>query len=349
LSGPSHEELEVSIFGPGVGECIVLHVGSGQWIIVDSCLDPDTRAPVALTYLATIGVALDQVVAVVATHWHDDHTRGIADVVQACRKATFFCSAALGKKEFFSLVAAAPRLQLKAGAGSGVDEMRRVLLYLKESKRGIQFSAANQILHRSNTPVNCVVEALSPSSGTQLRALLAFAPKQFKAMGSVPNPGPNESSVALHVTFGKLGVLLGADLEVGTSDAMGWRATVANPRNAAHLPAGIVKVAHHGSEGADHAPAWSKFVAPSAHLALTPFNSSRLPRPGDIRRLKGRSPFVFHASPAPRKKLQFDKATERTLGGIKILKRLTRMGRIRFRGSADGEIKWDLDGAAQQL
>jgi hypothetical protein len=143
---------------------------------------------------------------------------------------------------------------LKAGTGSGVDEMAGVLNHLLETGRSVEFRAANQIIYRSSTPVACQIEALSPSSTSQLRALLALAPQVFEAKGAIPNPGPNELSVALHVSFGQTGALLGADLETGTSDRVGWRAIVQNPRNA-QAALGIVKVPHHGSAGAHHEPA----------------------------------------------------------------------------------------------
>ena len=40
---PRTDELEVSLFGPGVGECVIVHLGAGEWMVVDSCLDPATR------------------------------------------------------------------------------------------------------------------------------------------------------------------------------------------------------------------------------------------------------------------------------------------------------------------
>ena len=46
---PERSEIEVSLFGPGYGESIVLHLGENLWLIVDSCLDPLTRDPAPLT------------------------------------------------------------------------------------------------------------------------------------------------------------------------------------------------------------------------------------------------------------------------------------------------------------
>lgn len=97
---PQPHEIEISLFGPGYGECIVAHLGAGEWMIVDSCIDKSAR-PAALEYLRTIGVNASQHVKwVLATHWHDDHIRGLSDIVSECESAEFACSMALRNKEF---------------------------------------------------------------------------------------------------------------------------------------------------------------------------------------------------------------------------------------------------------
>ena len=35
LEAPAAGELEVSLFGPGFGEALALHIGAGKWILVD--------------------------------------------------------------------------------------------------------------------------------------------------------------------------------------------------------------------------------------------------------------------------------------------------------------------------
>ena len=80
---PGSHEIEVSVFGPGFGESIVVHLGSGRWMIVDSCLARSTKEPAALDYLQEIGVDVSANVRfVVSTHWHDDHIRGLAKVYE---------------------------------------------------------------------------------------------------------------------------------------------------------------------------------------------------------------------------------------------------------------------------
>jgi glyoxylase-like metal-dependent hydrolase (beta-lactamase superfamily II) len=92
---PESYELEISLFGPGIGESIVAHLGDGDWIVVDSCKDRKSRQPVALQYLNSLGVDVaNKVKLVVATHWHDDHIKGLAEVLRAAEKAEFVSSAA---------------------------------------------------------------------------------------------------------------------------------------------------------------------------------------------------------------------------------------------------------------
>ena len=46
---PGRREFELTLLGPGYGESIVLHVGDGIWILVDSCLDTVAPCQVRMT------------------------------------------------------------------------------------------------------------------------------------------------------------------------------------------------------------------------------------------------------------------------------------------------------------
>ena len=70
---PQADQIEISLFGPGFGECCLIHLGSGQWVVIDSCLHSDTGEPAALYYLRQISVEpADTIRLIIATHWHDD-------------------------------------------------------------------------------------------------------------------------------------------------------------------------------------------------------------------------------------------------------------------------------------
>ena len=161
---------------------------------------------------------------------------------------------------------------------------------------------------------------------SQTRAFVGFAPVVRAPKRAIPNPGPNELlSVVLHVQLGSSVALLGADLETGSSDEVGWRAVMSNRYRPA-AAAAVVKVAHHGSAGADHPPAWTSLVGREPHVGVTPFHSSRLPRPGDLARLAARTPHVFHASPKATRVVRLDPTSERALEGIKIRDRIGSLG-----------------------
>ena len=75
---PNADQVEVTLLGPGYGECAVIHLGNGHWALIDSCLDSDTGRPAALSYLEGMGVdPATAVRLVLATHCHDDHVGGM--------------------------------------------------------------------------------------------------------------------------------------------------------------------------------------------------------------------------------------------------------------------------------
>jgi glyoxylase-like metal-dependent hydrolase (beta-lactamase superfamily II) len=101
---PDADELEVSVFGPGVGECVLLHVGDGEWFVIDSCLERKTRRPVALAHLDSLGVPAHRIRGIVVTHWHDDHVRGVAKIAEEAVNARVFLSLALQRQEFLAII-----------------------------------------------------------------------------------------------------------------------------------------------------------------------------------------------------------------------------------------------------
>lgn len=97
---PDPAEIEVAMFGPGYGESILVHIGNGEWLVIDSFLDPDRR-PSALVYLERLGHNPAKAIKlIVATHWHDNHIRGMGRLVESGSSARFCCAGALRSSEF---------------------------------------------------------------------------------------------------------------------------------------------------------------------------------------------------------------------------------------------------------
>ncbi|MCY4385175.1 MAG: MBL fold metallo-hydrolase [Nitrospinae bacterium] len=128
---PDIDEFEFTLLGPGYGESIVLHVGGGAWVLVDSCLD-EKGTPRSLRYLENMDIdPAESVELIVATHWHDDHIRGMTQMVEVCDKATFCCSSVLRDKEFLAVIGALEYRHLSV-AGSGLREIFNVFSRLSQ-------------------------------------------------------------------------------------------------------------------------------------------------------------------------------------------------------------------------
>lgn len=346
---PRADEFELTLFGPGIGESAVLHVGGGQWIVVDSCLDRKTRRPAALEYLESIGVDVAaSVTHVVVTHWHDDHMRGASALLDAAPAARVYCSAALQSREFATLVTASRRAMMES---SGVDEMSSILTTLRsrapERSRdvatGPEWLLADRcILRRAACEGIPEAEAvaLSPSSASLTRAMNEIGLLVPAERTPKRRPAPltaNQVAVVLWMRVGAVRLLLGSDLELDPADPRcGWSAIVTSttrPVAKAHL----IKIPHHGSATGDHDAIWRDLVEPSPTALVTPFTPSGLPRDADLKRLVDRTSELYVTSrtrgPNAARRLN---AVERTIREVTTDFRSAEgaMRRVRVRDSA---------------
>lgn len=340
---PDKSELEVSIFGPGVGECVVVHLGDGHWMVVDSCLSHSGR-PVALEYLEQLGVSpAEQVVLIGASHWHDDHCKGLADVVKATPMANFWCSMALRKDEFLTLLSAGRRAMVES---SGVDELHDCLRHLQHrappgkqpAAGGPGWAIANRLLWRStlSTGEEVAVWALSPSDADVTRALRGFEkllPKEKEPRRRFPKQRANAASVVMWIDVKAHRVLLGGDLETERDRDRGWQGVLASQRSN-RARASVFKVPHHGSCNAHHDDVWAELLEDQPIAAITPYRPSKLPRASDLRRLSGHTEQAFlTASPEGHRPSRRSNAVERTIREVALARRslTTAVGHVRVR------------------
>lgn len=296
-SPPDASVFEVSVFGPGKGESIVLHLGNDDWIVVDSCLNPDTGEPVALEYLESLGKDPAEVVrCIVATHGHDDHIGGMAKIVSSCPNAEFWCSDAHSRAEFRALIrmeAETPEIPM-----SVFEEFREVfdILELRAGGRPKMpgFERAIEGRRVFARPSGSVPEAevvvLSPSSaavtlaqqeiGDLIESQVDDTPRRLRGRDQ------NEYSVTLLVRLGDRRAVLGADLTPGPGAACGWNRVTSRWSSLSDSRACVWKVAHHGSHTCDHAGIWSTICVDHPIAVLTPYRrGSGLPTPNDVDRL----------------------------------------------------------------
>lgn len=331
-----------------------MHV-DGEWMLVDSCLNPETGEPAALGYLHTIGVsARDSVCLVLVTHWDDDHVRGIQFVVEECERATVACSLALNRKDIVQFVIEQGRAT--GGLGSGLDELRTILMRCRSTGR-FMWATATRPLHPRASGGSPTVIALSPSDDAVSRSVEDLIEQATGAQISFRRryraaEGPNGASVAATVQAGDVSILLGADLENSNNPASGWDAVLADARPA--TSASVVKVPHHGSEGAHHEGMWDEIVDDDAVAIVTPWvlAGGHLPTDADLARLRGVAGRVYLTAMPTLGRVKKDSVVDKLItkvAGVRV-EELRGWGHVRARRRSDEE-HWrvDLDGDARPI
>jgi Metallo-beta-lactamase superfamily len=342
---PGADEFEISIIGPGRGECVLIHLGDNEWCIVDSCVGRGRSESAAVDYLSSFGNgALERVRMVVATHWHDDHIRGLASILEKIPTASFFCSQALDSDNFFTLVgAAASAVQGRSGVGEFASILGLIAQNAPTKKARILATPRwaiqdRTLLHISGggrrSPVT--IKALSPSDATVTQAFVNIAhllPKTGEIQRRITNVSPNRTSVVLWIEVGPLRALLGADLEHTDDPGQGWTAVLEShyePRSATFF-----KVPHHGSKNADCPEVWRRMLVENPIALVTPFTGARLPRGSDLTRLSGRTTNLYctveGTGGAPKRDAVVEKTMRRQVKGRRIIE--GQPGHVRVRRS----------------
>lgn len=340
---PGNNEFELTLLGPGCGESIVLHVGDGVWVIVDSCVDSD-GTPQALRYLQSIGVnAAETVELIVATHWHDDHIRGIAKLVQVCNRAVFCCASALLCKEFLNVVGALEG-RSPSGRGSGLKEIHKVFSRLSQVATNLTLAIANRpILDKGG----CEIRALSPDDANFinfLRTIGRLLPGSGKSRIRIPTLSPNDVAVALWVKVEDIAVLLGSDLE-----KRGWTAVLENVSSPGGK-ASVLKVPHHGSEDAHEPRVWKQMPELDPFAVLTPWRRGNrtLPAQRDVKRILSHTPNAYSTariSSSTRAPVNRAGMVRRTIreSGIQLRRIVMSPGFVRLRCPLGSGARWKIE------
>lgn len=357
LTPPPSGVLEVSVFGRGFGEAIAIHIGDGRWVLIDS-LNEDSEQPVTLRYLRELAVSTDAVELIIASHWHDDHAKGLAEIYKACSRALMVHATAMTKNEMNAYRGEAAHHD-NGGFSSGLRELNAIAnIQQSEGRREFIPAILNKHLLRvegiSLSHGHAIdIEALSPSNADVTAFLHQISERLAKPnedRWSMPFD-ENDISVALWMSVGPHRLLLGADLTAHSHPDRGWNAVLNSPAPLKGR-ANIFKLPHHGASNGHHNGVWSSLLDPQPYAVMTTWNRSRkLPRPDDVYRILEFTPNAFITSalrrrPRPRPKMVENKVRER---GARIHGNPTRAGQIRLRldlSHVQAEWKVDLfDGA----
>lgn len=342
MTHPHPDEIELSIFGPGYGECQVIHVGSGNWAIIDSCLD-DNGKPAAISYLESLGVDIDsQVSAVVATHWHDDHIKGLSSILDRTSSARFALSAALREAEFLAFLSVFDNQPVRK-LDRGATEMLKCLKIARRKSLKTKAILEDTIivdwdkgelahgypimLRALSPPIRQYQEFLARINGTAA-SLNGTAKKRLM------EPGRNDLSIATYLEVGETSALLGADLEEKTSPEHAW-STVLDLRRCRNPKSFIFKVPHHGSSGAHNVQVWSELLhEPISVTTPWKLGGKVLPTTEDRARLVGLSAHAYLTSEVPipaKKRYERDALKQIKFSGTEFSSAVFRCGHVQLR------------------
>jgi len=291
---------------------------------------------------------------VVATHAHDDHIAGIAEVYSAAKSAQFVLSAAATTDEFYADVALDASLQAQVRE-SIREEFRLVreearsrpvrktgrhpILVASEAKILFSRASANEI------PAAQVI-ALTPSDSAQERArvLIANGSGAESERKRLSPPDPNEFAVALWIEVGDVAILLGADVINGPSGC-GWKGVLMSHSPA--IQASLFKVPHHGSPNAHHQRVVDEYLTDDVVALVAPFRAGVTPRPSpaDVERIMTYADRAFTTAsskyPAPTKATKVARTSMATLAR-NVNDPYGQVGHVRARRAIHGS-DWKVD------
>jgi hypothetical protein len=367
---PAPDQIEVCVFGPNYGECVVVHLGNGNWVVVDSCLHEGE--PIATAYLQALGLDLARSIrAVIATHWHDDHYKGLSRILANAPAAHIWISSVLTDEEFLRFAMRMNKNKTSV-AGHKLDEFLKIIddIRRRRSSGQLTFGYANArtVIFRLDGSVSghghpCEIMALSPSHGDVsefLERIAANIPRARQTKRAVPSPSPNHASVATLISVGPLGIVLGADVENSGRPTAGWEAILGAHNLQPFGPrASLHKASHHGSENAHNQGVWNNLLTANPLAVLTPWRKGgrRLPTADGARNILQLSQHAFITALDARSRSRRD---GRPLGvqrflrehrGIRLRSLAVSFGAVRFRTRDILSATWDreLFGAASHL
>lgn len=349
-TAPASDEIEVILFGPGYGESIAVHLGENKWFLIDSCIDPYSKASASGHYLDEICGGSEHICAIVASHWHDDHVRGISKLAAKYPQADFVIAAVFSDKEAIAFLSA-----FNEGTSSGLGKGTTELFTVLKERENIYYALQRMLV--IDDTVNgrpITVTALSPVSAAFSQSIAGFAqylPKKDTAINNAPKLKLNLESLALHIDFGDDAILLGADLEDHVD--FGWTAIAADSWAGNRKPASLYKVAHHGSKTGHSTQVWENLLEPNPKACLTPWvlAGKRIPSDAEAATVKANAQDAYIASGATRTPNMDHRQLKRLKDIAKNVALVdSGFGAVRLRKKI-GATSWkvELFGAAQQL
>ena len=302
---PQIAEINLLGTGGGYGESLVIHVGNDEWIVIDSCQYPISKESLPLKFLKSKGIDLKNVKLIVCTHWHDDHIRGISEVLEKSPNSIFSFARANDLEKFLQLITIDFEKVEKTTLNSSTKEFNRCLEIIKRRKSIAKKSEVDKLLYSTHwKEIKIEIYSFSPSdlSSNIFDIEISTLIKDYSALNKkIISQSPNNRSVVLLLKLGKRNVLLGADLEVGENPRLGWLDIINNSQVIkTSEKSGYFKIPHHGSTNGYHHEIWGKLLVEKPLATLTPWNKKdKLPKKEMLTKYKQLASELYMTSPLP--------------------------------------------------
>lgn len=311
------DEIEVSTIGVGSqeGEALVLHLGDGKWVIIDSCKANDGTV-LPLHYLSSIGVKPEDVEKILCTHWHQDHINGLKTIVSNCPNAEFYFPVVGQANNYLRF------LVTRNVAQGNSSVWNEFIGSVSAAGHRTAFSGADRLIFDNNNGVQLF--ALSPSDKlleTMIRIVARYNANGAKDTKINDNAiSPNIGCTALLLVTPEENILLGADLEsnrnkkkpidgcVGkctSRNEKGWCNVVDSGIAMRGKKVSLFKLPHHSSKTGYCEAIWQRHATDDIVSVSTVFINNagvKLPQKDMLEKYKTLSSSMYLTSRGPRKK-----------------------------------------------
>ena len=327
-----NNELEVSVFGRGFGECIVVGWEGKDFIIIDSFLNPETNNPIALDYLESIGAPLTAIKAVVLTHWHQDHISGISQILSSNNEIKLVLSPIFSETPFLLMLS--KEVQKKRAS---TNEFVKIVEFIRTNKERVQYVTKDCCIYYKSKGLEIIT--LSPSYLEMVDYLEAL----MKSNNDKPKIAydfveDNMLSIVLLIKQNKKSILLGSDLEVKAS-GHGWECLVEKYTYKDIRPS-LFKVPHHGSITGHYQLLWDEVLENKPTAVLTVYNKGKgLPQDEDIKRIMELSEKLFVVGARAKKDKEILMKIHKTMPDVSITVIQKKIGLLRYRFSTDSDTE----------
>jgi hypothetical protein len=280
--------LELHVFGTGQGESILVRLPDGKWGVVDyfGSRRGDPSSNPAQAYLGSRGV--EELEFVCLTHPHDDHYRGMSQLLERFPPRHLWLFPILDAKTAARLAEYLGLVELDSSdPQEAADELAKILDWCNRRNKPaaqcrLKYVDLGKDIYPSpeDTQSALRIRGIAPAPRlmkSYFEQLLACFRPDGTLQKKLPHRQHNVISVALMIEWNQTRIVLGGDVE-----REGWRLALEEcPDRLCRCAA--VKISHHGSDNGYCDGLWRALGDQSRTVAvLTPFHNHDLPDPEAI-------------------------------------------------------------------